>query len=112
MIKACRAQGAPEPEFVLIRNLEFRAILPRDIFTESVLERLDLSERQIKAIGFIKQHGKITNKEYSGLSGLIDRTSLRDLIDLCKKGVLKKIGTTGRNIQYILTRHKPDKPDI
>lgn len=112
MVKQCRAQGAPEPEFTLIRNHEFRTILPRDIYTESILERLGLSERQIKAIGFIKQHGKITNKGYSNLSGLVDRTSLRDLIDLCKKGILKKIGTTGRNTQYILTRHKPDKPDI
>ncbi|MDE2231529.1 MAG: DUF4062 domain-containing protein [Candidatus Omnitrophica bacterium] len=112
MIKACREQGTPEPQFDVYRNLEFKTILPRDIFTEDVLQRMDLNERQVRAIKFIKEHGKITNKEYSQLSKVVDRTALRDLKDLCEKSLLKKVGTTGRDTRYVLSRHKPDKPDI
>ncbi|MFH1868486.1 MAG: ATP-binding protein [Candidatus Omnitrophota bacterium] len=50
MIKQCKAQGAAEPEFVLIRNVEFRTILPRDIYTEDVLAKMGLNERQMKAV--------------------------------------------------------------
>lgn len=35
MIEQCRSHGAPEPEFILIRNVEFRTILARDIYTEA-----------------------------------------------------------------------------
>lgn len=64
MIEQCRNQGAPEPEFVLIRNVEFRSILPRDIFTEEVLNRLGLNGRQLKAIKFVKEKGRITSEDY------------------------------------------------
>ena len=29
----------------------------------------------------------------------------------CEKGVFQKVGKTGRKIEYIITRQKPDKPD-
>jgi len=111
MIEQCKSQNAPEPEFMLIRNVEFRTILPRDVFTEEFLSRLGLNCRQIKAIKYVKENGKITNKEYTDLTKVNSRTSLRDLNDLCDKNILEKVGFTGRNTQYILTRHKPDKPD-
>jgi len=31
---------------------------------------------------------------------------LRDLADLCKKKILRKVETHGRNVQYVLMRHK------
>lgn len=112
MIEQCRAQGSPEPEFALARNSkEFRTILPRDIFSEDVLSKMGLTERQISAVKLIKEKGRVTNKDYVAISKLNSRTALRDLNDLCDRGVLEKVGKTGRNTQYILTRHKPDKPD-
>ena len=112
MVRQCKAHGLPEPEFVSVRNLEFKTILARDVFTEGTLRRMDINERQLKAIKFVKEIGRITNREYSELASANSRTSLRDLNDLCDKGIFKKIGVTGRNTQYVLTRHKPDKPDI
>ena len=47
--------------------------------------------------------------------GITDRTALRDFDDLVAKGVLERVGKTGRSAYYVLrqeTRHKPDKPDI
>ena len=101
----------PEPEFGISGTSIFVRIR-KDILTEDYLEKLGLNERQIKAVMFVKKEGKITNKEYRTLFGGSDRTALRDLTGLCKKGILQKIGTTGRKIEYILTRHKPEKPDI
>jgi len=102
MIKQCRAQGAPEPEFVLIRNVEFRTILPRDVFTEEILNKIGLNERQIKAVKFIKVEGRITNKEYQKTFGLKKRQSTDDLKELETKEILKRVGTTGRGTYYIL----------
>ena len=112
MITACKKQGAPEPEFMLIRNLEFRTILPRDIYTENLLNKLDLNEREMKAVQYVKEHGDITNQEYRELLQLPRRTALRDLNELCTKGVLQKIGMTGRNAKYSLrTKRATNAPN-
>lgn len=102
MIKQCRTQGVPEPEFALIRNVEFRTILSRDVYTEAVLTKLGLNERQVEAVKFIKVGGRITNKEYQERFGLKKRQSTDDLKELENKGVLKRVGTTGRGTYYIL----------
>jgi len=109
MMEQCKAQGTPEPEFVLIRNLEFMSILPRDLFTEDTLNKMGLNERHRAAVKFVKEKGHITNKEYREVLNLPRRTALRDLNDLCKKGVFQKVGVTGRNARYVLMRHKRAK---
>ena len=115
MVKQCKAQGLPEPEFVSIRNVEFRVLLLRDIFTKEVLGKLGLNERQMKAVQHVKEHGSITNREYRQKLGLPNRTALRDLNELCAKGVFEKVGVTGRGAKYVLsrqTRHKHAKHAI
>jgi len=102
MIKQCRAQGASEPEFVLIRNVEFRTILPRDIYTESFFQQARLNERQIQAVKFVKVKGQITNTEYQENFGLKKRQATDDLRGLEQKGILQRIGTTGRGTYYVL----------
>jgi ATP-dependent DNA helicase RecG len=111
MIKQCRAQGAPEPEFVLIRNVEFRTILPRDIFTESALAQMGLNERQLTAVKYIKERGPISNRAYQEINKTTKRTASRDLTSLVSKGIFKKIGITGKGTAYILRGHKGDKGD-
>jgi len=109
MIKQCKAQGAPEPEFVLIRNVEFRTILPRDIFTDSALAQLGLNARQIGAIKYVKEKSKITNKEYQDNFGVSKRQSTNDLNELEKRGVLNRFGKTGRGTYYALRGSKGAK---
>lgn len=109
MIEQCKAQHVPEPEFVLLRNKEFRSILPRDYMTEQVLNKLGLNERQIGAVKFIKNEGKITNKEYQENFGLKKRQASDDFKELENKGVIKKIGTTGRGTYYVLRGAKGAK---
>lgn len=106
MVKQCKVQGLPEPDFVSIRNVEFRTIIYRDIFTEDVLNRLGLNERQLNAIKYVKEKGRITNKEFRELLNIPRRTATRDLKYLCDKGVLEKVGIIGRDAHYQLMRHK------
>jgi ATP-dependent DNA helicase RecG len=106
MIEQSKSQGAPEPEFVLIRNLEFRSILPRDIFTEDALNKMRFNERQLTAVKYVKEKGQITNREYRELLDLPRRTAVRDLKELCDKRVFQKIGAIGRDAHYRLMRHK------
>lgn len=101
MIKQCHDQGVSEPEFVLIRNVEFRTILPRDIFTENVLARLGLNDRQIKAVRYVKEKSKITNREYRQLNSISDEGARRDLDILLKKKIFKTQGR-GRSLSYII----------
>ncbi|MBU1614909.1 tetratricopeptide repeat protein [bacterium] len=111
MVKQCRAGRIPEPEFISTRH-EFKAIIARDIYTQSALNKLELNERQRKAIQYVKEKGKITNKEYREMFSITDRTALYDLTGLCSKRVFERLGKTGRSTVYALTRNKPEKPEI
>ncbi len=93
MIRQCRAQGVPEPEFVLIRNIEFRTILPRDIYTDSALGQMGLTERQIRAVKLIKEKGLISLTDLKKVyTNITERTLNRDLQVLVKKRILKAQG--------------------
>jgi predicted HTH transcriptional regulator len=102
MVRQCREHGLPEPEFVSVRNLEFKTILARDIYTDDVLTKLGLNERQIEAVKFVKVEGRITNKEYQKKFDLKKRQSTDDLKELEIKGILMRVGTTGKGTYYIL----------
>lgn len=65
-------------------------------------EVAELNGRQKKALNYVKEKGKITNKEYRLLHpGITDRTALNDLLDMVRKKVLKRVGKT-RGARYYL----------
>ncbi|MBW1852009.1 MAG: DUF4062 domain-containing protein [Deltaproteobacteria bacterium] len=103
MIADCRDAGLPEPDFEQ-RGPHFVVTLWRDWLTEEVMTGLALSERQMKAVTYLKIHGLITNKAYRDLTGVIIRTASRDLENLVSKEVLRKVGKTGRSAHYVLAR--------
>ena len=105
MVRQCKEHGLPEPEFVSVRNLEFKAILARDMFTEVALQQSGLNERQLQAVKIVKEKGHLTNKEYREILNLPRRTATRDLADLCGKKIFKKVQASGRNVQYVLMSH-------
>ncbi|MFC1807932.1 ATP-binding protein [Candidatus Omnitrophota bacterium] len=102
MVRQCKEHGLPEPEFVSVRNLEFRTILARDIYTNDVLAKLGLNERQVEAVKFVKVESRITNKGYQAKFNLKKRQSTDDLKELESKGIFTRIGTTGKGTYYIL----------
>lgn len=106
-----RNAGLPEPKFKEEMG-GFSVYFRKDIYAEEYLKELGLNERHIKAVMYVKEKGKITNKEYQEAAKTTSRTALRDLKHLCELGILQRIGTTGRKTEYVLTRQKPDKHDI
>jgi len=51
---------------------------------------------------YVKEKGKISNKEYQELNKVSKPTATRDLEGLVKKFVLEKIGITGKGTFYRL----------
>ena len=108
MIRLCAEAGLPEPEF-LNDGERFRLIIWRDWLTDEVLTSLNLNQRQLRAVAYVKAKGRISNRDYRELTGTIIRTASRDLEDLVAKGIFLKVGTTGRNTHYVLTRKQDIK---
>ncbi len=92
--------GLPEPDFKEEMG-GFSVYFRKDIYTEEYLKRLGLNERQIKAVMYVKEKGKITNKEYRELNGLSDEGARIDLTALVEKNVLKMKGS-GRGAHYVI----------
>jgi len=99
ILALCREQGLPEPEFDA-GSYHFRVRFLKDPYTPERLRRMGLNERQIQAILYVKLHGSIGNREYQNLTGARERTATHDLGDLVEKGILERIGTTGRGVRY------------
>jgi len=89
----CQA-GLPEPEWEEAQGavwLTFR----KDILTEEHLKTMGLNKRQIRAVLWVKMHGRITNSEYQALLQVSKRTASDDLRWLERAGLLEKVGTKG-----------------
>ena len=65
------------------------------------LEALGLNERQWRAIEYIQEHGRITNREYRELGKVSHEIAYRELSELTTKGLIEKRGA-GRGTHYIL----------
>ena len=63
------------------------------------LHKLDLNDRQKKALEFIKQQGEISRKQYVDLAGISMRQANRDLKDLLIKNIIIPVGS-GRGLRY------------
>jgi ATP-dependent DNA helicase RecG len=110
MRKACEKAGIPEPKFE--EHQGFRVIFRKDIYTEEYLFKKGLNQRQIKAVMYVKQKGKITNREYREMFNIKNRMALIDLSGLCEKQILTRVGKTGRGTEYILIGQTRNKPAI
>lgn len=110
MIADCLEAGLPEPSFAQ-HGPHFVTTVWRDWLTDAVMDELNLNERQKKAVFYLKQNEKITNREYQELTRVIVRTATRDLKKLVDCGAVKQMGVTGRNTYYILTGKTGHKQD-
>lgn len=106
MIADCRSAGLPEPDFEQ-RGPYFVVTVWRDWLSEKVMATFDLSNRQRQAIAQIKSKGRISTGEYRDMVKISDSTALRELRQLTKLGILKKVGGTGRAAHYIVAKAKP-----
>ena len=98
---ACKAAGLPLP----IMEEQFGGFIVKlfkDRFSEEQLQQLGLNERQIKAILYLKEKGKITNSEYQKVNDCSRATANRDLTELTQKGVLLFNDIAGAGANYLL----------
>jgi len=103
IIETCIEAGLPEPELIE-RDGGFLVTLFKDRFSEEQLLQLGLNERQIKAVLYMKEKGKITNGGYQIINEVKKTVAAEELQDLTEKVILKRIGTTGRSIFYELAK--------
>ena len=99
IVDLCKEQGLPEPEFKEEFG-GFSVVFWKDIYNEEYLRKLGLSERQIKAVLYVKENGKITNREYQEINNCSRNTASNDLKKLVLKGVLKESGKKGAGSYY------------
>jgi len=91
MMNYCLEAGIPTPNYSF-EGSNFLVEFRKDIYNEEYLTSLGLNERQIKAVLFVKENGKITNSDYQNLNKTSARTSVRDLELLVEKEILNMKG--------------------
>jgi ATP-dependent DNA helicase RecG len=101
IIRECKQAGIPEPVFSYDSSdisVEFR----KDIYNEKYLQSLNLNDRQVKAVLFTKEKGKLTNSDYQTLNDVSRETATRDLKELIDKQLIKSSGQKGAGAFYTL----------
>jgi len=67
---------------------------------------MGLNERQILAVLYVKEKGKITNKEYQNNFSVSRQTATRDLTELVNRSLLALQGTGKRDAHYTIIEAK------
>ena len=92
IIESCRAEGFPDPELTE-RDGGFPVTLFKNRFTEEQLAKLGLNPRQIKAVLYVRENGRITNSEYWEINSIKKTAATEDLAELVEKyRIFTKIG--------------------
>ncbi|MDR1679222.1 MAG: putative DNA binding domain-containing protein [Prevotellaceae bacterium] len=102
IINSSKAAGLPTPE-LQEKEGGFIVTLFKDRFTAEQLQKLGLNERQIKAVLYVKEKGKITNAEYQQLNSVSKPTATRDLTELAETHKILKNSGLGAGSIYELT---------
>ena len=101
--------GQPEPalrdtggSFVItLYGLDVEKALAEGEAETIGLVALGLNERQRRAIEYVQEHGRITNREYRELGQVSHEIAYRELSELITKGLIEKRGA-GRGTHYTL----------
>lgn len=99
MTEQCSSFGLPAPLF-FFKSSGFWVEFRKNIYNEKHLQSLNLNERQVKAVLYVKEKGRITNKEYQILNNTKQTLSSQELSELVEKGILKSSGVKGRGAYY------------
>lgn len=98
MNEKCAESGLPQPLYYY-ESSGFWVVFRKDVINEEELRAKGLNDRQIKAVLYVKEKGRITNSEYQKLNNTISKTALRDLDDLINRNIFTRSGE-GRNVYY------------
>ena len=103
MVTACREAELPEPVFEEAWGGVVVTFL-KDVYTREFLRKLNLNDRQVKAVIHAKENGKMTNAIYQKINGTTRITATRDLKDLLDKNVFSSSEKKGVRAEYFLVR--------
>jgi len=105
MINRMRECGLIDPKFGIYEHF-FRVILRnRRTETKPIKTYVDLNERQIKALEFLKKNKSIKTITYMKINDVSFGTAIKDINEMIKFKYLKKIGSY-RGAYYILNEGK------
>lgn len=94
MKNLCLEAKIPVPQFSCKGN-NFWTVFRKDIYNKEDLSKLGLNDRQIKAVLYVKEKGKITNSEYQEINEISKRTAAYELVELVEKyKILKQLGAS------------------
>jgi len=105
IMNSCKAAGLPTPMIeedgggIIVRLFKER-------FAIEELQKTGLNERQIKAVTYVKERGRITNKEYQEINKISERTASREILELVKANIIEQSGTFGAGSYYQLITPK------
>jgi len=99
IIETCKEAGLPEPELTE-RDGGFLVTLFKDNLTEEQLVKLGLNARQVKAVQYVKEKGRITNSEYQAINEISNRTATNELKELVDKFGLFGMSGAGAGTFY------------
>ena len=102
MVEWMKEAGLPEPEYKEELG-GFSVYFYKDVYIEENLRKMEVNERQIKAVMYVKEKGRITNREYRELNRVSDESARIDLSLLVKMEILVPKGS-GRSVHYILKK--------
>ena len=102
MLNYCLKARIPAPNYSF-EGSDFLVEFRKDIYNDEYFTGLGLNERQIKAVLYVKEKGKITNSDYQEINEIAERTASRDLADLVSKKILINSGLKGAGAFYTLT---------
>ena len=87
MIRECELAGLPQPVYFFDMS-GFFVKFEKNNYEEKYLKPLGLNERQINAVLYLKEKGKITNNDYQQINNTSARTAVRDLEILVNHGII------------------------
>jgi ATP-dependent DNA helicase RecG len=101
IFETCKEAGLPEPE-MKEQDGGFIITLFKDTLSNERLIKLGLNGRQINAMFFVKENGKISNAIYQSINDVSKATATRDLTELTEKFKLfEKHGQIGAGTIYL-----------
>jgi ATP-dependent DNA helicase RecG len=104
IIEASREAGLPEPE-LCEQYGGFIVTLFKDRFTMEQLQKLGLNDRQLKAVMYIIENGRITNREYQEINAVSRQTASNELHELTNTHNLLTNKGLGAGSSYELGNH-------
>jgi ATP-dependent DNA helicase RecG len=102
MTEQCALAKLPAP-IITNKGSDFWITFRKDIYNAVDLGLMGLSDRQIKAVMYVKEHGKITNSKYQEINSVSKRTATNDLSELAEKYKLMNNAGFGAGSFYELS---------